>query len=221
MSVDFGRRFEELLKQADEIEAAKVKNQHQIPGYEGFHVDQNRFLNWQVKARHLMSKVCGESSSHFQAFSKAENSELGESNLTVLLRLRAILEAASDDYKGGYLNRLRNLIQATVFESELEQAEELLNAGNLAAAAVVAGVVLETSLQQACLSKGLRIGKLDRMNSELGEAGVYNLLIQRQIAALADIRDHAAQGNVAAFGGPDVKQMIEQVRRISGDLLKP
>jgi len=135
--------------------------------------------------------------------------------------LRAILEAAFDDYKGGYLNKLRNLVQAAVFESELEQAEELLNSGYLAAAAIVAGVVLETNLQQACLSKGLRIGKLDRMNSELGEAGVYNLLIQRQIAALADIRDNAAQGNVAAFAAPDVKQMIEQVRRLAGDLLKP
>src|SRR3974390_2385463 len=121
MSIDFGRRFEELLRQADEIEAAKLKNQHQIPGYEGFHVDQNGFLNWHVKARHLMSVVCGESSQHFQAFSKAEIAELGETNRNVLLRLRAVLEAAFDDYKGGYLNKLRNLIQAAVFERELEQ----------------------------------------------------------------------------------------------------
>ena len=45
--------------------------------------------------------------------------------------------------KEGYLNSVRNLVQAEVFESELDQARELLSGGYSSAAAVVAGVVLD------------------------------------------------------------------------------
>ena len=52
-----------------------------------------------------------------------------------------------DDYKGGYLISIKNLIQADVFDSQLEQATELLSSGYKLAAAVIAGVVIETALR--------------------------------------------------------------------------
>jgi hypothetical protein len=133
MAVDFGHRFDELQKQAESILAAKT----QAWGpREGFHVDQNELINWQVKARHLISMVCGPDSQHFHAFEKNDTSQfMGDTNYHVLLRLQAILLAAKDDYEEGYLNKIRDLIQAEVFESQLEQAQELFRADYLSAAA--------------------------------------------------------------------------------------
>jgi hypothetical protein len=54
---------------------------------------------------------------------------MSTTNHQVFLKLRAIFEAAKEDYEGGYLNSLRLLVQSEVFDSELEQASELLASG--------------------------------------------------------------------------------------------
>jgi hypothetical protein len=66
MPADFGRRFDELLKQAEAIEASKkaTPSQYGVQTY----VDQVTLLNWSVKARHLINSVCGADSQHFIVF---------------------------------------------------------------------------------------------------------------------------------------------------------
>lgn len=211
MRIDFGHRFDELNTQAETILAAKTEGE-----FERAYVDQNQLINWQVKARHLISIVCGQDSHHLHAFQKNEAPLFpGDTNHVILLRQQAILLAAKDDYKGGYLNKIRDLIQAEVFESELEQAEELLHTGYLAPAAVIAGTVLETTLRQMCLDKQIAIGKLDKMNADLAKADVYNSLVQKQITALAGIRNSAAHGKAGDYGRDDVSNMIREVRRFA------
>ena len=138
---------------------------------------------------------------------------IGITNHAILLRLKAVVSAAQDDYEGGYLMKIRDLIQANVFDNELEQAEELFHSGYSTASAVITGVVLETTLRQMCADNGIAIGKLDKMNADLAKAGVYNRLVQKQITALADIRNSAAHGNDTAFSPADVDNMIREVRR--------
>jgi hypothetical protein len=125
--------------------------------------------------------------------------------------MRAVLAAASDDYKGGFLIAIKNLIQAEVFDSELEQAEELLDNGYKLAAAVIAGVVLETTLRDLCSREGIPHGKLDKMNADLTKAGLYNKLQQKRITALADIRNSAAHGKPEEFSEQDVTNMIRDI----------
>jgi hypothetical protein len=208
MASDFGPRFDELLQQADDIES-KTTGGNSAPRY----VDDNQFLNWKVKARHLLISVCGKDSQHMQLFVESEQYRPYTTNYNTFLRLKAVLLAAKEDYEGGYLMKIRDLIQADVFDNELEQAEELFSAGYLPAAAVIAGVVLETTLRQMCVDNGIGIGKLDKMNADLAKAGVYNRLHQKQITALADIRNSAAHGNATAFTKDDVNNMIRDVRR--------
>jgi hypothetical protein len=119
-----------------------------------------------------------------------------------------------EDYEGGYLNPLRLLAQREVFDSELEQASELLASGYIPAAAVTAGVVLEAGLREWCVDNALPIGKLDKMNADLAKADVYNKLVQKQITALADIRNGAAHGHYDRFSKTDVANMINEVKRI-------
>jgi hypothetical protein len=213
MAADFGRRFEELLKQAETIEASKrmESGEYTISGYR---VDDKELLNWIVKVRHLISSVCGPESEHFKLFQEAGKATPYTTNHETFERLRAVFLAAKEDYEGGYLHKIRDLIHAEVFDSELEQAEELLASGYHTAAAVIAGVVLETSLRELCEDKGLPIGKLDKMNADLAKATVYSKLTQKQITALADIRNNAAHGNIEEFEATDVMNMIRDVRNL-------
>ena len=99
-----------------------------------------------------------------------------------------------------------------MFESELEQAQELLDNGYKLSSAVIAGVVLETALRDLCEQESIPLGKLDKMNSDLAKKGKYNKLQQKRITALADIRNNAAHGKPEEFTSEDVSLMIRDVQ---------
>jgi len=82
--------------------------------------------------------VCGADSQHVREFASAEKvAYTGMTNHQVFQNMMAVFLAAKEDYEGGYLHKVRDLIQAEVFDSELEQAEELLAASHYAASAVI------------------------------------------------------------------------------------
>jgi hypothetical protein len=134
-----------------------------------------------------------------------------------LLELKAVFNAAKEDFEGGYLATTRSLVQAEVFDDELEQARELLSNKYTSAAAIVAGVVLETTLRELCTRHGISPGKLDTMNSDLAKAGVYNKLNQKRITALADIRNSFAHGKSNGITSEDVDNMIRDVEKFVAD----
>lgn len=182
-------------------------------------VDDDLLLGWCVKARSLISSACGPDSEHFNSFVAAERPGPWEDNSTRFNRLRAVFLAAKEDFEGGYLNSVRNLVQSEVFSTELEQARELVAAGYKAPAAVICGVVLETNLRNLCDIQGIPIGKLDKMNADLAKNGQYNSLVQKRITALSAIRNSAAHGKTSEFDDEDVKTMIEEVERLTADWL--
>jgi hypothetical protein len=182
-------------------------------------VDGNKLLEWKVKVRNLLSKACGQESEHYTEFVKNETTGMYGTYLSTLGSLRAIFLAAKEDYEGGYLQSTRSLVQAEVFDSELEQATELLCNGYKTPAAVVAGVVLETSLRELCERLGIDNGKLDKMNIDLSKANVYNKLQQKRITALADIRNSAAHGKPNEFSDRDVEDMIRDITRFVAEYL--
>ncbi|EHP92854.1 DUF4145 domain-containing protein [Methylorubrum extorquens] len=205
----FRKRFQELEAQAAEVEAT---NRYDSGGYlADYYVNDEKLLGWGLKARHLISMVCTTESEHYKQFVVSEQSEAYTSSYTRFKRMKAVFLSTKEDYEGGYLNSLRNIVQAEVFGNELEQARELLSSGYITAAAVVAGVVLETNLRQMCEAKDIIPGNLNKMNADLAKAGAYNLLTQKRITALADIRNNAAHGYQDRFNKDDVKDMISKV----------
>lgn len=210
------QRFLVLLEEADSIEGAKQTEISEAFG-EIVTIDNNAFLGWRVKARNLLRSSCGENSEHYREFIRTEQPRSYRNNWTMLRQLNSILLAAKEDYDGGYLDGVRSLVQAELFLDELDQARELLKAGYPLPAAVVAGVVLETKLRDLCANSEVPHGKLDKMNADLAKAGVYSLLVQKRITALADIRNSAAHGRAEKFCADDVEDMINQVERFLGD----
>lgn len=205
-------RFDQLFGEIEEIEATREKRHSELRGsYEV--IDNEKTLTWKVKSKNLLISTCGKDSQHYEEFIKVENLRSYETQWDAFKRLKSVFLAAMDDYKNGYLTSIKNLIQADVFDSELEQAQELLSSGYRLAAAVIAGVVLETTLRDLCYQNSLTIGKLDKMNSDLAKAGVYNKLQQKRITALADIRNSAAHGKPEEFSDADVIMMIRDIEQ--------
>lgn len=211
------QRFEDLEQQLSEVLGTKYYQKADWSS--GDYVDHEMFLNWSVKAKHLIEKACGEKSLHAKEFEKKKQPLSMDSNYDVLVRLKAVFEAAREDFEGGYCESVKSLVQAELFDNELDQARQLLSNGYHSAAAVIAGVVLETTLRQLCVENSLPTSKLDKMNADLAKAGIYNLLMQKRITALADIRNNAAHGKSTEFRRDDVSDMIEKVEAFITDYL--
>ena len=212
MTQHLRKRFDELQNQAKEI-AATEKTQHSQHRDSYQHIDSDLILGWCVKARHLLSSACGPASEHYRSFVDAEPERLYEPPPNRLKRVVSVFLAAKEDFEGGYLTTVRNLVQAEVFSNELEQASELLRYGYYVPAAVIAGVVLETALADLCARNSIPIGKANKMNDDLTKAGQYNSLVQKRVTSLAAIRNSAAHGKSDEFTKEDVSVMIADVER--------
>jgi hypothetical protein len=218
MTQKFRERFAQLEDQAKTIEAT-IKQVRGIGNNFYPSVNSEMFLAWCVKCKNLLSNSCGKDSAHYVAFIDAESSSLLYGNISSFQNTRAVFGAAQEDFEGGYLSTVRSLVQAEVFDTELEQAKELLNSGYFTAAAVVAGVVLETALRELCLRRQLNAGKLDKMNADLAKAGQYNSLAAKRVTALAATRNSAAHGKSDEFNEADVRAMVADVERYVADWL--
>lgn len=98
------------------------------------------------------------------------------------------------------LFEIRQLVQADLFDSELDAARELLKNNFLRAAGAIAGVVLEKHLRQVCDDHGVKIIKKNPGISDLNEflkaASVIDVPQWRHITLLGDYRnlcDHNKQ----------------------------
>lgn len=215
----YKKRFAELQQQMESLLASQKPTYNHLIERNKINIDGTALLEWSVKAKSLLGKACGVDSEHYKKFSENESTGMYGTYVDTLQHLRAIFLAAREDYEGGYFRTARSLVQAEVFDSELEQARELIRAGYKLPAAIVAGVVLETSLRELCDQESLPHGKLDKMNSDLAKAGKYNKLHQKRITALADIRNSAAHGKLQDFTDQDVLDMIRDVEKFVADHL--
>lgn len=111
----------------------------------------------------------------------------------------AILKACERRFESS-LYEIKQLVQAELFDSEIDSARHLLKNRFLRAAGAVAGVVLEKHLLQVCEDHMLKITKknpgINDLNQILKDNGVIDVPQWRHITLLGDIRnicDHNKQ----------------------------
>ncbi|CAI8710047.1 MULTISPECIES: DUF4145 domain-containing protein [Pseudomonas] len=213
MTALLAKRFVELDEQLQAVQTGVVTLRNPYDGRDYEDLDSEVLLSWGVKVKSLFERLGAGASSQLQMFIDAEKKLGLEFNGSRLKRMRAVFHATKEDFEGGYLISFRNLVQAEVFTNELEQAEELLKSGYATAAAVIAGVVLETTLRDLCTTLELEHGSLNKMNDDLAKAGAYNASQKKRITALAAIRNSAAHGKPEEFTAADVRGMIDDVER--------
>lgn len=208
-------RLEELITRGEQIKATGQTSKH-IPGIASIQsswVDEERAYQWTISAMTILESTFGASSEIFQAVKKRLPAC---SDYTEFCRLIAIMRAALEDLMGGYFFNAKALLEAEICCDLIEQAEQLLTAGYHAAAAVIAGSVLEQHMRSVCISRHLdhvkpngKYKMINDLNDELAKAGVYNSFKKKQVTAWADLRNNAAHGNSSAFNPADVAPFIQ------------
>ncbi|MFY4759044.1 DUF4145 domain-containing protein [Aliarcobacter butzleri] len=206
----FLKRIEELIKEGDIVKNTLYEKDA------GFsmakYVDLFKYTQWKLKVQNIIELTAGKNSTYLKKFSEIESVKyIAGQTYPHFIGQFALLNALKDDYENGFLVSLKSLVEADVFETELEQAKELLSNKYKLAAAVIAGVVLETALRSLCDKEKIPHGKLTKMNDDLTKAGVYNKFQQKNITALADIRNSAAHGKDSEFTHENVENMIRDI----------
>lgn len=133
----------------------------------------------------------------------------------------AILNSVKARFESSLFD-IRQLVQADLFDSELEAAKELAKHGFLRAAGAVAGVVLEKHLGQVACNHAITTRKqrptISDLNDLLKSGGVLDIPAWRNVQRLGDLRnlsDHNKQRDPTA---EEIIELINGVEKISKTL---
>jgi hypothetical protein len=129
----------------------------------------------------------------------------------------AILKAASNRFESS-LFEIRQLVQADLFDSEIDLAKELLKAKFLRPAGVIAGVVLEKHLRQVCNDHEIKITKknpsINDLNELLKSGSIIEVPQWRHISMLADIRNLCAHNKEDDPSSDQVEDLINGTAKV-------
>ena len=133
----------------------------------------------------------------------------------------AIVEAVKRRFESSLLD-IRQIVQADLFDSELEAAKALLKNGFLRPAGVLAGVIVEKHLAQVCKNHGLRTRKkrptIADYNEMLKGAEVIGVPQWRFNQHLGDIRNLCGHKRDAEPTREQVNDLVDGAMRVTKTL---
>lgn len=120
------------------------------------------------------------------------------------------------------LFEIKQILQADIFDSELEAARELCKKGFLRAAGAVAGVVLEKHLAQVCGNHNIAVKKKDPtigdLNDALKNSGVMDVPDWRFIQRLGDLRNLCDHNKQREPKKEEVEELVAGVEKVTKTL---
>lgn len=132
-----------------------------------------------------------------------------------------ILESAQKRFESSLFD-IKQLVQADLFDSELDAARELNKKGFIRGAGAIAGIVLESHLYQVCENHKINVRKknptIGDLNRLLKDNDVIETKDWRFIQRLADLRnlcDHKKEKDPTQ---DDINELIQGVEKITKTL---
>jgi hypothetical protein len=186
------------------------------------HPPTGEYVRFRTEVMNLIDKVCGQSSSHYQAIKQVAESPQSAHSSYYYANCFAVLQAAKRDFDDGMLSNITLLVRADLIDDFLSQAEALLEQGFLVPAASLAGAVLEDSLRKLCDKHSVTYAAkttINTLNSDLARIDVYDKLAQKEITAKADLRNNADHGHFQKVREGDVADMVRWIRRFVAENL--
>jgi hypothetical protein len=118
---------------------------------------------------------------------------------------------------------LSGVLQAQMFDTELDAARELLKTGHVRAAGALSGVVVERHLSMIAASRSVSTSKPDptisELNDALKKAGVVDLVTWRAIQRLGDIRNLCAHSKSREPTADEAQELIDGADKLVKTLL--
>lgn len=113
---------------------------------------------------------------------------------------------------------IKTVLQADLFDDELDAAAELNKKGFQRGAGAMAGVVLEGHLRMVCAQHNVTVPKtamLGKLNESLKESGVLDIPTWRFVQHLTDLRNLCDHKSSSEPTKENVSELIEGVRKIT------
>lgn len=114
--------------------------------------------------------------------------------------------------------RIKEILQANIFESELKSAEELNKKGFYRAAGAICGVIIETHLAKVLSNHNISVNKKNPTINDFNELLKNNELIEittwRKIQYLADIRNICDHKKDTEPVKEDIEDLISGTNKI-------
>lgn len=133
----------------------------------------------------------------------------------------SILKSATVRFESKLLD-IRQLVQADLFDSELDAARELLKRGFGRGAGAISGVVLERHLAQVAANHSVTTHKksptISDFNDLLKNGGVLDVPNWRQIQRLGDIRNLCDHNKDRDPTDAEVEELIDGVEKFTKTL---
>ncbi|MGD0778756.1 MAG: hypothetical protein ABSC05_38750 [Candidatus Solibacter sp.] len=133
----------------------------------------------------------------------------------------AILQSVERRFESSLFD-IRQLVQADLFDSDLDAAEALVKYKFNRAAGAMAGVVLERHLAQVCENHGMKIAKkqpaISDLSNALKDANVIDIPQWRLIQHLADIRNLCDHNKTKEPTAEQVDDLVAGVRKMTKTL---
>jgi len=133
----------------------------------------------------------------------------------------AIVEAVKARFESSLFD-IRQLVQADLFDSELDAANELAKNKFTRAAGAIAGVVLERHLAQVCDNHQVTVGKkapaISDLNDALKASNVIDIPQWRFIQHLTDIRNLCDHNRKTEPTSEQVDDLISGIAKITKTL---
>lgn len=203
---------------------------------------RTEYQNWYTKSYRVISQIIPERLQEFEALYKSDpkRKEISYANYTVsdyLINISnasrgrgpkdafskmeiqsSILNSARERFKSSLFD-IKEVLQADIFDSELETSKELNKKGFIRAAGAVAGVVLEKHLAHVCSIHQFRTRKANPSISEYNQLLKDNELIDtsvwRFIQHLGDIRNLCDHHKDREPTKDEVGEFIEGIMKIT------
>jgi hypothetical protein len=119
---------------------------------------------------------------------------------------------------GSILMDLRSIVQADLFESEIEAAIALAKAGFLRPAGAICGVIIEKHLKYILESRNVKISKKNPSISDLSQllraSEIITLPQERFIQSLADIRNICTHAKEREPKSEEINDIIEGTKKV-------
>jgi hypothetical protein len=185
---------------------------------------------WVTRIGNVITNLYGTNSQHYKNYKTVIDEKdfynIHSNNCWQVSVTAGIIQAVQHELQNNLINNIRHILQADIFSDFLEMSEYLLDEGYKDAAAVIIGSVLEDSLRKLANSNDISTlnpsGKpltLEPLNIELGKAGIYDKLIQKQITSWGELRNKAAHGHYSEYQKEQVQMMLLFVQQFCGNYL--
>jgi len=129
-----------------------------------------------------------------------------------------ILKSAEARFESSLFD-IKQLVQADLFDSELDAARELNKKGFMRGAGAIAGVVLENHLSQVCENHKLKVTKknptINDFNQLLKDNDVIDIPTWRFIQHLADLRNLCDHDKKQEPKKEEIEELINGVEKIT------